>query len=229
MTKKEEDKAEVPMKDQEKIEVFGAKMYVESAKALREVGARVALSVGAAIIIWVFGQLVFIPISKGMEPIFEGYPMDMIIRQLVFIPISKGMEPIFEGYPMDMIISFIIVVALAVIIFTVFLDIRKLTSGIAGVLAYEFGKASGEVRVESLRHYRIALDGIIYVIVISLAYLLFAPYLGEIHAAIPAVVLILIVVWAVFALWRSCRAIATEISRYTTKWAEELEKRTKKS
>jgi len=192
------------MKDQEKIEVFGAKMYVESAKALREVGARVALSVGAAIIIWVFGQLVFIPISKGMEPIFEGYPMDMII-------------------------SFIIVVALAVIIFTVFLDIRKLTSGIAGVLAYEFGKASGEVRVESLRHYRIALDGIIYVIVISLAYLLFAPYLGEIHAAIPAVVLILIVVWAVFALWRSCRAIATEISRYTTKWAEELEKRTKKS
>jgi hypothetical protein len=204
MTKKEEDKAEVPMKDQEKIEVFGAKMYVESAKALREVGARVALSVGAAIIIWVFGQLVFIPISKGMEPIFEGYPMDMII-------------------------SFIIVVALAVIIFTVFLDIRKLTSGIAGVLAYEFGKASGEVRVESLRHYRIALDGIIYVIVISLAYLLFAPYLGEIHAAIPAVVLILIVIWAVFALWRSCRAIATEISRYTTKWAEELEKRTKKS
>jgi len=204
MTKKEEPKAEVPMKDQEKIEVFGAKMYVESAKALREVGARVALSVGAAIIIWVFGQLVFIPISKGMEPIFEGYPMDMII-------------------------SFIIVVALAVIIFTVFLDIRKLTSGIAGVLAYEFGKASGEVRVESLRHYRIALDGIIYVIVISLAYLLFAPYLGEIHAAIPAVVLILIVVWAVFALWRSCRAIATEISRYTTKWAEELEKRTKKS
>lgn len=204
MAKKEEAKAEVPMKDQEKIEVFGAKMYVESAKALREVGARVALSVGAAIIIWVFGQLVFIPISKGMEPIFEGYPMDMII-------------------------SFIIVVALAVIIFTVFLDIRKLTSGIAGVLAYEFGKASGEVRVESLRHYRIALDGIIYVIVISLAYLLFAPYLGEIHAAIPAVVLILIVVWAVFALWRSCRAIATEISRYTTKWAEELEKRTKKS
>ncbi len=204
MAKKEEPKAEVPMKDQEKIEVFGAKMYVESAKALREVGARVALSVGAAIIIWVFGQLVFIPISKGMEPIFEGYPMDMII-------------------------SFIIVVALAIIIFTVFLDIRKLTSGIAGVLAYEFGKASGEVRVESLRHYRIALDGIIYVIVISLAYLLFAPYLGEIHAAIPAVVLILIVVWAVFALWRSCRAIATEISRYTTKWAEELEKRTKKS
>ncbi len=204
MAKKEEPKAEVPTKEQEKIEVFGAEMYVESAKALREVGARVALSVGAAIIIWVFGQLVFIPISEGMEPIFEGYPMDTII-------------------------SFIIVVALAVIIFTVFLDIRKLTSGIAGVLAYEFGKASGEIRVESLRHYRIALDGIIYVIVVSLAYLLFAPYLGEIHPAIPAVVLILIVIWAVFALWRSCRAIAAEISRYTTKWAEELEKRTKKS
>jgi len=203
MAKKEESKAEEPKKEEEKIEVFGAEMYVESAKALREVGARVALSVGAAIIIWVFGQLVFIPISKGMEPIFAGYPMDTIV-------------------------SFILIVALAVIIFTVFLDIRKLTDGIAGVLAYEFGKASGEIKVESLRHYRIALDGILYVVIVSLTYLLFASYLGRIHPAIPAIVLILIVVWAVFALWRSCRAIAAEIGRYTEKWAEELEKRVKK-
>lgn len=202
MAKKEEPKAEEPKKEEEKIEVFGAEMYVESAKALREVGARVALSIGAAILIWVFGQLVFIPISEGMEPIF--------------------------GYPMHQIVSFILVVALAVIIFTVFIDIRKLTGGLAGVLAYEFGKASGEIKTESLRHYRIALDGILYVIIVSSAYLLFADYLARIHTAIPAILLILIVVWAVFALWRSCRAIATEVGRYTKKWAEELEKRVKK-
>lgn len=202
MAKKEEPKAEEPKREEGKIEVFGEEMYVESAKALREVGARVVLSIGAAIIIWVFGQLVFIPISKGMQPIFD--------------------------YPMHQIVSFILVVALAVIIFTVFLDIRKLTGGVAGVLAYEFGKASGEISIKSLRHYRIALDGILYVIIVSLTYLLFASYLGEIHPAIPAIVLILIVVWAVFALWRSCRAIAAEVGRYTEKWAEELEKRVKK-
>ena len=203
MTEREEPKAEEPKREEKKVEAFGAEMYVESARALREVGARVALSIGAAIIIWIFGQLVFIPISKGMEQVFLGYPVDAII-------------------------SFIIVVALAIIIFTVFLDIRKLTGGLAGVLAYEFGKASGEINVESLRHYRIALDGILYVVIVSLAYLLFAGYLGEINAAIPAILFVLIVIWAVFALWRSTRAIAAEIGRYTAKWAEELEKRTKK-
>lgn len=204
MAKKEEPKAEVPIREEEKIEAFGARMYIESAKALREVGARVVLSVGAAILIWVFGQLVFIPISIGMEPVFGGYSMESIV-------------------------SFVIVIALAIIIFTIFVDIRKLTGGIAGVLAYEFGRASGEVKIESLRHYRIALDGVIYVIIVSLAYLLFAQYLGGIHEAIPAILLVLIVIWAVFALWRSCRAIATEVGRYTAKWAEELEKRVKKS
>ena len=202
--RKEEPKAEEPKPEEKKLEAFGAKMYVESAKALREVGARVALSVGAAILIWLFGQMVFIPIAKGMEEVFLGYPVHSIV-------------------------SFILVIVLAIIIFTVFVDIRRLTGGIAGVVAYELGKATGEVSVESVRHYRTALDGILYVIIVSLTYLLFAQYLGEIHAAIPAILLILIVIWSVFALWRSCRAIAAEIGRYTTKWAEELEKRVKKT
>ena len=204
MAKRDEPKTEEPRGEESKIEAFGSEAYVESAKALREVGAKVVLSIGAAILIWLFGQMVFIPISKGMEQVFLGYPVDAIV-------------------------SFILVVALAIIIFTVFVDIRRLTGGIAGVLAYQFGKASGEISVESFRHYRTALDGILYVIIVSLTYLLFAQYLGLIHPAIPAIVLILIVIWSVFALWRSCRAIAAEIGRYTSKWAEELERGVKKA
>lgn len=204
MAKREEPKAEEPGGEEKKIEAFGAEAYVESAKALREVGARVVLSIAAAILIYVVGRLIFVPIAEGL-----GY--------------------VFLDYPVHSIISAILVVALAVIIFMVFIDIRKLTGAIAGVLAYEFGKASGEISVESFRHYRTALDGILYVVIVSLAYLLFAEYLGKIHAAIPAIILILIVIWAVFALWRSCRAIAAEIGRYTSKWADELEKRVKKA
>lgn len=204
MAKREEPKAEEPRGEEKKIEAFGAEAYVESAKALREVGARVVLSIVAAILIYVVGRLIFVPIAEGL-----GY--------------------VFLNYPVHSIISAILAVALALIIFMVFVDIRKLTGAIAGVLAYEFGKASGEISVESFRHYRTALDGILYVVIVSLAYLLFAEYLGKIHAAIPAIILILIVIWAVFALWRSCRAIAAEISRYTSKWAEELEKRVKKA
>ena len=202
MSKKEEVKTEGTTSGKD-IESFGTEAYAESAKAVREVGARVVLSLTAAILIWLFGEMVFIPIAKSMAQVFYGYPVHSII-------------------------SFIIAVVLAIIIFSVFWDIRKLTSGIAGILAFEVGKVSGEANIESFRHYRIALDGIIYVIVVSLAYLLFADYLGQIHPAIPAVLLILIVIWSIFALWRSTRAIAHELGRHTSKWADELEKRAKK-
>jgi len=203
MAKREEPKPE-EAREEKKIEEFGSEMYLESARALRQVGARVFLSIGAAILIWIFGEMIFLPIAKGMTQQFFGYPVHSII-------------------------SFIIVVALALIIFTVFIDVRRLTGGIAGVLAYHFGKASGEVSVETYKNYRTALDGILYVIIVSLAYLLFASYLAEIHPAIPAVLLILIVIWAIFALWRSCKAIAAVIGRYTSKFAEELEKQAKKA
>jgi hypothetical protein len=191
-------------REDKKVEEFGTEMYLESARALRQVGARLVLSVGAAILIWVFGNLIFLPIAEGLTQQFLGYPVHAII-------------------------SFIIVVALAIIIFTVFVDVRRVTSGMAGVMAYHFGKASGEVSVETYNNYRVALDGILYVVVVSLTYLLFASYLAEIHPAIPAVVLILIVIWAIFALWRSCRAIAGVIGKYTSKWADELEKQVKKA
>jgi len=200
--RKEEPAGEEP-KGKE-VEEFGAEMYLESAKALRQVGARVVLSVGAAVLIWIFGQMIFLPIAKEMTQEFVGYPVHSVI-------------------------SLIIIVALAIIIFTVFIDVRRLTGGAAGVLAYHFGKVSGEVSVDTYKNYRTALDGILYVIVVSLAYILFASYLAEIHPAIPAIILILIVIWAIFALWRSCRAIATLIGRYTSEWAEELEKKAKKA
>jgi len=202
--RKQAPAGEEPKGKEKEVEEFGAEMYLESAKALRQVGARVVLSVGAAILIWIFGEMLFLPIAKEM------------IQE-------------FMGYPVHSIISLIIVVALAIIIFTVFIDIRRLTGGAAGVIAYHFGKVSGEVSVDTYRNYRTALGGILYVIVVSLAYMLFANYLAEIHPAIPAIVLILIVIWAIFALWRSCRAIATVIGKYTSEWAEELEKRAKKA
>ncbi len=204
MSKREETRTEETKSTEKKIEEFGAEMYLESSRALREVGTRVFLSIGAAILIWIFGQMIFLPIAEGMTQQFLGYPVHSII-------------------------SFIIVVALAIIIFTVFVDIHRLSGSIAGILAYHFGRASGDVSIENYKNYRTALDGILYVIVVSLAYLLFADYLATIHPAIPAIVLILIVIWAIFALWRSARAAAAAIGRYTSKMADELEKQAKKA
>lgn len=188
--------------EKKEIEEFGLKMYYESVRALRQVGARVFLSIGAAILIWIFGELIFLPIAKAMTQQFFGYPVHSII-------------------------SFIIAVALAIIVFSVFMDIRRLAGSLAGILAYHFGRASGEVDRETYANYRAVLNGIIYVVVVSLVYLLFARYLAEIHPAVPAVLLVLIVVWSIFELWRCCRAIARVIGRYTSKISEELEKQIK--
>lgn len=198
----EEEKAEEGS-EEGKLEKFGLEMYLESVRTLRKAGARIFLAIVATILIWVFGELVFLPIARG-------------ITQQLF------------GYPVHSIISFIIIAALAIIVFSVFVDIRRLTRSLAGVLAYQFGRASGETDVETYNNYRAMLDGIIYVIVVSLVYLLFARYLAEIHPAVPAAILILIVVWSIFALWGCCRAIARIISKYTSKISEELEKHAKK-
>jgi len=188
--------------EEKKPEEFGTETYLESARALREAVPRIVLTVGAAILIWVFGTLVFMPIAQGIY---------------------------FMGYPVPQIISFIIVVALAILILSVFVDIRRLTKGLAGVLAFEIGKATGEQRIESYHHYRTALNGVLYVIVVTITFLLFSYYLALIHPAIPAVILIAIVIWSIFALWGSCKAIAAEIGRSAAKAAEELEKRIKKA
>ena len=193
-----------PPADDKEVESLGKEAYADSAKALRQVGAKVILAIGAAILIWLAGRLIFIPLADGLT------------------------QELF-GYPITGIVSAIIIVALAVIIFTVFVEIRKLTNALAGVMAYHFGKASGEVKKEEYKNFRIAVDGILYVIIISLTYLLFVNYLADIHPAVPAVILILIVLWAIFALWRSTRAIANIIGKYTSKMADEIEKQSAKT
>lgn len=186
-----------------KIDEYGRTMYAESAKAVREVGAKVALAIVAAIVIWLFAELVFMPLAEDIS------------QELL-------------GYPMDSIVAFVVVIALAIIVFAIFVHVKRLSAAISGIMVYHFGKAGGETRPESYKNYATMLDGILYVIVISLAYLLFKGPLGGIHEAIPAVLLLLIVIWAIITLWRSFSAISSEIGRYTSKVANELEKQSGK-
>ena len=189
--------------EMKKIDEYGRGMYAESAKAVREVGAKVVLAIIAAIVIWLFAELVFMPLAEDVS------------EELL-------------GYPMDSIVAFIVIVALAVIVFSVFVYVKRLSAALSGIMVYHFGKAGGETRADSYKNYATLLDGILYVVVISLAYLLFKNLLADIHAAIPAILLLLIVIWAIFTLWRSFSAISIEVGRYTAKFADELEKQTGK-
>ena len=52
--------------DQHAAREFGKDVYIESSKAIAESGPKVILNVGVAVLAWLFGNLVFIPISTGL-------------------------------------------------------------------------------------------------------------------------------------------------------------------
>ncbi len=176
----------------------GREYYEKTVKESRELIAealpRVARDVLAAVVIWFFAKLVFVPIAGSLQ---------------------------FRGYPVSQILNLIIVIALAVIVVNMLVNIRRLIDGAAGYAACRIG-APYDVSPEEVEHYKTALRGIFYIIVVSLIYLLFVEFLSRIHPALSAVTLIAIVIWAIYMIWKVVQSISAEIGRYTTKWAERI-------
>lgn len=153
---------------------------------------KIVLDVSAAVLVWLFARLVFIPIAEGVY---------------------------FLGYPLPQILNFIIVVALIVIVLKILVDIRRLIDGVASYAACEIGAPYDVSRIE-VEHYRTALVGIFDIIVVSLVFLLFVDFLTRIHPGLSGFVLLVIVVWAIFKIWRVVQAVSSEISRYTREWSQ---------
>ncbi|MEA2090625.1 MAG: hypothetical protein U9O89_07735 [Thermoproteota archaeon] len=135
------------------------------------------------------------------------------------MPIAKGIE--WYGYPLPQILNFIILAALAGLVLRVLVDVRRAVDAAAGIVACEIG-APYDVSSEEIGHYKTAFRGILYVIVVSLAFMLFADYLADIHPGLSGVALIGIVVWAIYQIWSSVRAISEEIKRYSSEWAKKI-------
>lgn|GEM_PF-656930 len=152
---------------------------------------RIALDIAAAVLIWVFGRLVFVPIAQG----------------------------IFFGYPLAAILNFVIAVALVLVLFKIYVDVRRMIDGVANYAAIGIGRPY-DVSPSEISHYRTALAGIFNIIVVTLAYLLFADFLVGITPVLAGVVLVIIVVWAVFEIYRVVQAISGEVTRYATGWSD---------
>jgi len=164
----------------------------ESREAIGRTLPKMVLDVAAAVLIWLFARLVFIPIAEGTY---------------------------FFGYPLPQMLNFIVIVALFVIVMKILVDIRKLINGVAGYAACEIG-APYDVSTEEVGHYKTALIGIFDVIAISLIYLLFVDFLTRIHPGLAGFVLLVIMIWAIFKIWRVVQAVSSEIGRYTAEWSK---------
>lgn len=179
------------------LEEYGKEVRSTSTTIIREAGPKVILNIGVAVLIWLFGNLVFIPISQGL-----------FVRE----------------YAVTQIISFITLVSLAGLLVAVVYEMRRMADAGAGILAYEVGRR-GQVSTEEVSHYRTALRGLLYVFVVALAFLFLSANLSVIHPALAGIALVAVVIWAFFTLWRVGRALSAEIERFAKDWAEKLEKR----
>lgn len=186
--KKPPEEKAVPSKE------YYEKVRIKSREALLKTIPSILLYVIAAVLVWLFGRLVFLPIAGGIE---------------------------WYGYPLPQILNFIILVTLVALVLRVLVDVRRAVDAIAGIAACEIG-APYDVSPEEVGHYKTAFRGIVYVVVVSLAFLLFADYLTNIHAGLSAVVLIGIVVWAIYQIWSAVRSISKEIERYASEWAKKI-------
>ena len=178
---------------------LGKQVYVESSRAVAEGGPKVALTICVAVLVWMFGNLVFIPLSEGL---------------------------MLSQYAVTQIISLIILSTLAMLVLSTVIQARRLTNAAAGFLAYSIGARRGEVTQEELDHYKTALTGIAMVLIIALAFLLFSENLATIHPALAGIALIVAVIWSMVTLWRSGRALAAEIKTAADELAKRITERT---
>ncbi|MBU0497826.1 MAG: hypothetical protein KKC68_08820 [Candidatus Thermoplasmatota archaeon] len=142
----------------------------------------------AAVLIWVFGNLVFMPLAEGIT--------------------------LYGGWPLDKVISFVILIALIAIVLRAMLALTRIADGISTFFAAEMSRLTPKSFDEtSLRRYRSFLRGIVYTILIIFIFILIQNYLTYIHPALSGIVLLIIVIWAIVLLYQGGTKIAGEITK----------------
>jgi hypothetical protein len=179
-------------------EEFGKEVYEKGVLEIRDSAPKIGINIVIAALIWLIGNYVFIPISRGY-----------------FV----------EAWAVPQLINLIVLVALAVLLIMILKELRDLTDAAAGIVAYEVGSRKGEVTKDELDNYKTAFHGILYVFVAAAAFLLIGTQLSMLHPALAAIVLIIIVIWAIVTLFRVGHALSDTAHEYAHEWAKKLEER----
>lgn len=146
------------------------------------------VAIAVAILIYIFGTLVFLPLAAGIS--------------------------LLGQYPLDTIIGVIILIALLAVIFWALRSIIRLSDGLSQYFAAEIGMRRPENLDEnSVRRIGSFLRAIILVIVMVLVFLLLLPYFNLITPVLAGVVLLAIVLASVWLLWRGGTRISGEMTK----------------
>lgn len=164
MTEKEEEEAEA---------------RVRLADAVKEHLPSTFTSLSIAVLIWLFGVLVFLPAARRIEPI-----------------------------RVPLICSLIVLIGLSIFIFSAVGGLRRLLDTASGVIAYEYRRRRKEVKL-SVEQLETAVRCIAYVVVTLIIYALYWPLLASIHPSLSGLAFIPIVLWILLAIFRTITTLTT--------------------
>ena len=134
------------------------------------------MNIFMALLIWLFGILVFLPAAYSIAP---------------------------RGLPL--LCSLIILVGFSLFVFRSFDGLRPLLNSTSDFLAYVYiRRRNAKVQVERLKT---ASRPIIYVITALILYLLYSPFLVVIHPALNGLVLIPIILWIFWTLFKTVNVL----------------------
>ena len=136
----------------------------------REHLSNTLINLSTAVLIWLFGALVFLPAAYRIEPV--GLPLACAL---------------------------ILLIGFSVFVFKAFDGLRLLLEATSDVLAHEYirRRKGAKITVERLR---VVIRCIIYVVSALIVYALYSPFLVAIHPSLAGLVLIPIVLWIFFML-----------------------------
>jgi hypothetical protein len=130
------------------------------------------INLSTALLIWLFGVLVFLPAAYMIAP-----------REL---PLACGL---------------ILLIGFSIFVFKAFGGLRLLLEATSDVLAYEYmRRRKTKIPIERLKT---AVRCIIYVVVALILYALYSSFLAAIHPSLSGLVLITIVLWIFWMLFKT--------------------------
>ena len=141
----------------------------------REHLPRTLINLSTAVLIWLFGVLVFLPAAYRIAP-----------REL---PLACGL---------------ILLVGFSIFIFKAFGGLRVLLESAPGVLAYEYvRRRKAKIPVKRLKA---VVKCTIHVVATLILYALYSPFLAVIHPSLSGLVLVTMVLWIFWTLFKTVNA-----------------------
>jgi hypothetical protein len=142
----------------------------------REHLSNTLINLSTAVLIWLFGALVFLPAAYMIAPV---------------------------GLPLAC--SLILLIGFSIFIFKAFGGLRLLLEATSDVLAYEYmRRRKAKIPIEQLKT---AVRCIIYVVVALILYALYSSFLVAIHPSLSGLVLITIILWIFWMLFKAVNAV----------------------